>query len=441
MGRLVLLLLFPLLLIGCAAKTVQLKPLPSTSSVSTDQARITVKRESIYFADAIALDVLDNGVKVAEIGPGGLVSWDRDSGLMKLTVVDTSWNRSFNEIDIMVGEGRKYEFSISYTGVETAERRVSHVSGTPTQVISRAGTSINTTKENKVRTANNIKPSLQPMPPEPQGAALNIDFLKTSSVSPSSIAVIIGNKNYTHGVPDVEYAHNDADLIKRYVLESLGYREGNIIDLRDATQADLVSVFGNEKSYKAKLFNWLRSGESDVFVYYSGHGAPSLSAGQGYLLPVNADPSTVEFNGYPLETLYSNLGNLPAKNLTIVIDACFSGSSQAGAVIKNASSISLKRVEAKTTIPNATIFSAAGLSEVASWDEQARLGLFTGYFLKGVSGDADEGNFGDGDGSVTVGELKTFLESEVTYMARRLYNRDQHPQVSGQPEKVLAAAD
>jgi hypothetical protein len=42
---------------------------------------------------------------------------------------------------------------------------------------------------------------------------------------------------------------------------------------------------------------------------------------------------------------------------------------------------------------------------------------------------------------VAPGEVKNYLQSEVTSMARRLYNRDQHPPVSGDPEKVLAVTN
>ena len=295
---------------------------------------------------------------------------------------------------------------------------------------------------NMQESANNInkteKTSRQSRQTNMMGDISSWVFPANQIANPSSIAVIIGNRNYLKGVPDVEFAHNDADLMKRYVIELLGYREGNVIDIRDATQADFISVFGNAKSHKGKLFNWLRPGESDVFVYYSGHGAPGMSDGQGYLLPVNGDPNTVELNGYPLETLYNNLSKLPTKSLTVALDACFSGSSQAGSVVKNASSISLKLVNTETTIPKATILTATDLSEVASWDDEAQLGLFTRYFLAGVTGQADQDGFGNGDGQVTLGELKKYLKSEVTYMARRLYSRDQHPQVSGNDEKLLA---
>jgi hypothetical protein len=106
-------------------------------------------------------------------------------------------------------------------------------------------------------------------------------------------------------------------------------------------------------------------------------------------------------------------------------------------VVKNASSISLRLVEAKPDSTRMTVLTAAGLSQVASWDEKNKHGLFTSYFLQGVSKAADEKPFGNKDGKVTLSELKNYLEEEVTYQARRTYGRDQNPQISGDPRAVL----
>ena len=72
-------------------------------------------------------------------------------------------------------------------------------------------------------------------------------------VNESAIAVIIGNRNYTKhskDIPNVAYAHNDADAIYEYVTKALGYREGNIFRLKDATQAQLITTFGTEKDHR-----------------------------------------------------------------------------------------------------------------------------------------------------------------------------------------------
>ena len=65
-------------------------------------------------------------------------------------------------------------------------------------------------------------------------------------------------------------------------LPALTYREGNIIDLRDATQAELMSAFGNERSPEGKLWRFVRPGRSHVTVFYSGHGVPGLKDKRGY---------------------------------------------------------------------------------------------------------------------------------------------------------------
>ena len=45
--------------------------------------------------------------------------------------------------------------------------------------------------------------------------------------NPHGLAVIIGNRSYTHGdVPPVDYAHRDAAAFKRYVVDVLGYDPG-----------------------------------------------------------------------------------------------------------------------------------------------------------------------------------------------------------------------
>jgi hypothetical protein len=272
-------------------------------------------------------------------------------------------------------------------------------------------------------------------------ASKQVEFINNGQ-NEYSVALIIGNKSYFssgNSVPDVDYAINDAAAIKEYLIDAKGYKEGNIIYLENASQAQIISALGNEKSFKGKLYNWVRPQESDVFVYYSGHGAPSLTDGSGYLLPTNADPSTVELNGYSINTLYANLAKLPAKSVTVVIDACFSGSSQAGSITQKASSISLKPIVMPKKASNMNVLTATNIGEVASWDTESKHGLFTSYFLKAINGDADKGKSGNTDKKVSLSEIKKYLDLKVTYMARRQYGREQNPQVSGDGDFVFSA--
>ena len=113
-----------------------------------------------------------------------------------------------------------------------------------------------------------------------------------------------------HLTPDLEFAYNDADAIRSYVTKSLGFRERNIIDLRDASLTQLNAVFGRYGKHKAKAYSYVRPGKSDLVVFYSGHGVPGLKDNKGYLLPVNADPDLVEHTSYPIDVMPANLAKI-----------------------------------------------------------------------------------------------------------------------------------
>jgi hypothetical protein len=250
-----------------------------------------------------------------------------------------------------------------------------------------------------------------------------------------AVAVIIGNKNYGDRAPSVDFAHNDAEAMKHFVVEVLGLNESNVIDLRDVTRADMEAVFGNDRTPKGKLWQWVRPRKSDVFVYYSGHGVPGLKDGREYLWPVDGNLNTPEILGYPLELLYRNLDQIEARSVTVFIDACFSGESSRGPLLRGASGVRV--IPQKIAESTFTVISATGQGQVASWDEDSRHGLFTKHLLDALKGAADDKPYGNADGRVTLNEIKNYLDSEMTYAARRRYGREQQATVLGLPENVI----
>lgn len=251
------------------------------------------------------------------------------------------------------------------------------------------------------------------------------------------IAVVIGNRNYQANIPAVEFAHNDADAMRRYFVERYGVLAGNILDLRDASQAAMQSAFGNDRTHKGKLWRWLKPGKSNVYVFYSGHGVPGLSDQRGYLLPVDADPDAPEINGYPVDLLYRNLEKLDARSITVFLDACFSGESPRGMLIRSASGVVLTP-RLPDQVEKLTVLTAAQGNQVASWDESAQHGLFTRHLLDGLRGAADSTDYGTLDGEITLGELKAYLDDTMTYAARRSYGRIQTATSLGAAGTVIA---
>jgi tetratricopeptide (TPR) repeat protein len=258
--------------------------------------------------------------------------------------------------------------------------------------------------------------------PIPQSAA---------GVNPNGVAVIVGIRDYRNrDVPQVEYALHDAETVKEYVIKAFGYRRENIIFLENPTKGDLERVFGTRESYKGQLFNYIKKdGSSEIFVYYSGHGAPDLDTKEAYIIPSDCHPDYARLNGYPLDLLYENLSKLPAKSKIVVIDACFSGSSDKGMIITRASGIA---VVPKVKF-GGILFTAATGDQIASWYPEKQHSMFTYFFLKGLQGAADKNQ----DKRITVGELGEYVKDNVAYFARRLYNREQMPEFQGPPEEVL----
>jgi hypothetical protein len=251
--------------------------------------------------------------------------------------------------------------------------------------------------------------------------------------NPDAVAVVIGNKDYQHkDIPSVQFAHRDAALMKKYLTETFGFKPENILYMENASLAGFVSVFGSKDNHRGRLFNYLKPG-SDVFIYYTGHGAPELQQKQGYFVPSDADPSLVGLSGYPVAQLFENLSKTPYKSLTVLIDACFNGASDAGMIVQEASPVFIKSEIRVLNDPRNAIFISSAGDQVSSWFSQEQHSLFTYFFLKGIQGAADDNK----DGVVTLTELKDYLDKEVTFKARRLHNREQYPDVYGEPDRVM----
>lgn len=238
---------------------------------------------------------------------------------------------------------------------------------------------------------------------------------------PGAVALIIANRSYRHpDVPDVTFAHRDAAYFRQYLIETLGYREENIILVEDATLAAFRTAL-------ERLIN-AASDDHDAFFYYTGHGAPDLTSKEGYFVPVDTDPDYVKVGGVSLSEFYAALGRVEARMLTVVIDACFSGVSHQGMLLQNASPIVLE-VDPQSQLPGHVLaFTSSSGTEISSWYPEQQHGLYTYYFLSGLKGYADT----DGDRNLTIGELQAYLAKQVPYMARRLYNRTQTPQLNPQ---------
>jgi len=192
-------------------------------------------------------------------------------------------------------------------------------------------------------------------------------------------------------------------------------------------------MFGTDRNPKGKLRRFVRKGKSRVFVYYVGHGAPDPDTGNGFFVPVDADPDYIANAGYPISTFYANLRKIPAKELVVVIDACFSGRTEKGILFKNVSPAMLRVKETAANISSGAVLTSARADQLSTWYPKKKHSLFTYYFLKGLQGAADANR----DKKITMGELNNYVGEEVEYMAGRLSGKTQSPKLEGNQDIVL----
>jgi len=151
-------------------------------------------------------------------------------------------------------------------------------------------------------------------------------------------------------------------------------------------------------------------------------------------VPVDVDPDYVANAGYPLSLFYANLRALPAKEVVVVLDACFSGRTPEGLLFKTVSPTLLYMKETAAHLDQGAVMSSAQGTQLSAWYPRQRHSLYTYYFLKGLQGKADANR----DRRITVGELQDYVGEEVPYWAGREAGVTQQPKLVGRRDIVLA---
>ena len=238
---------------------------------------------------------------------------------------------------------------------------------------------------------------------------------KTKRKGRNDLAVVFGIESYKN-VPGVSFAKRDATWMQKYFEAVLGIPKNRIYYKTDSdvSLAVLNVAFGGWLEKRLKK-------DSNVFIYYAGHGAPDIKANKAYLIPYDGNPNYASDTGYEMDALYKQLGNLGAASVTVFLDACFSGANRNNEMLLADARPVFMEVQAG--IPgNVTVFSAAGGKEISSAWPEKKHGLFSYFLMKGMRGDADV----NGDREITMGELGDYIKENVSEMAGML-DREQTP--------------
>jgi uncharacterized repeat protein (TIGR01451 family) len=273
----------------------------------------------------------------------------------------------------------------------------------------------------KTLTVKGDKQSVGDMVAEDFSIDIERDIPETSIKNNDALAIVFGIEKYK-SVSNASFAKRDAAFVKEYFNKVLGIPENRIYYKTDSDvgKAEFDKVFSTggwlEKRIKDKL--------TDIYIYYSGHGAPDLKNKVAYLIPYDGDPNYASQTGYCLDDLYNNLSVLNARSVNIFIDACFSGANRENDMLLADARPILIKADKPSIKENMTVFSAAGAKQISSAWPDKKHGLFTYFMLKGLKGDADT----DHNNSLTIQELENYIKSNVSETAGML-DREQTPDV------------
>jgi len=267
----------------------------------------------------------------------------------------------------------------------------------------------------------------------PDVASLSVDVEKeipsAASIRTQDFAVVFGIESYKN-IPGVTFARRDAQWMKTYFEKVLGIPAANIYFKTDAD----VSLAEFNTAFSGWLQKRIRKNESNVFIFYAGHGAPELKHKKAYLIPYDGNPNYPEQTGYELNKLYSELNALGARSVTVFLDACFSGANRNQEMLLADARPVMIEIEGSAWVGDVTVFSAASGAQIASAWPEKKHGLFSYYLLKGLQGAADT----DQNRVITVKELADYIYGQVS-QTTGLLDREQTPELRTTDEQRVVA--
>jgi len=260
-----------------------------------------------------------------------------------------------------------------------------------------------------------------PIAPAPTPLTSDVDrFVPRSPAARAhGLAVVLGVEEYQAG-PPAAYAAEDARTAARYFEHALGIPAERIQLLLDeeVSLAQLQRIFGEDGWLARRMHE-----DSEVFVFFAGHGVADWNALVPYLIPADGDLNYLPQTAYPLDRMIERLAALDARQATVFIDACFSGLTRDGQSLLDGAR-PLVLVPSRRAPSGVSLFSAAQGGELANALDEQGHGLFSYFLFKGLAGAADL----DGDRRITAGELKLYLEERVPRAAAAL-DREQSPSI------------
>ena len=259
-----------------------------------------------------------------------------------------------------------------------------------------------------------------------QDEYVDYNIRRTNVKNSDAYVLIIANEEYDNNlVPKVPYAVHDGEILREYMVRSLGVPERQVKVLRNASKAEIEEEGIHWLSDLAQAVA-VKNGDAvaplaNLFIYYAGHGFTDLE-GNAYLVPssfrtddvaaltakgssgcklfgkkkkvadsVNYDIvlskkecSRLTSRLLGVDELCNSFKSAPVKNLTLVIDASFNGTGRDGkSLFRIERKVDPKKKKRKSNMrSDAVVMLAADYDKTAFAFDGQQHGFLTYFLLK-----------------------------------------------------------
>ena len=268
---------------------------------------------------------------------------------------------------------------------------------------------------NLERAGTNSNPELKYARLNPSGRQVEVNT--------SSVALIVGVSKYSAVAP-AEFADRDAQVFYDYARLKLGIPQDRIQTLVN----DSASVVGLLSGINKWLKRSVKQGESDVYIFFAGHGLASDDGDTAYLIPYDGAPDFLERTAISRDEVFREVSSVNPRSVTVFLDTCYSGDTRGETRLIAGRPLSIK-IQEQSLPKGFTVLTAAGGDQIAKPLKEAQHGLFSYFLMKGMEGGADSNS----DNQITARELHTYVRENVVQQS----GGSQVPELQGDAERVL----
>ena len=260
-----------------------------------------------------------------------------------------------------------------------------------------------------------------------QVAKISFDRLDPTSrqvkSNTNAIALIVGVAEYEK-TASAEFADRDAQVFYDYANLKLGIPQNRIQTLIN-DQADEVGLLSSINKW---LKRSVKQGQSDVFIFFAGHGLASDDGDTAYLIPYDGTPEFLERTAISRDEVFREVSSVNPRSVSVFLDTCYSGDTRGESRLIAGRPLNIKLQE--QSLPKGfTVLTAAGGDQIAKPLKEAQHGMFSYFLMKGMEGDADSNS----DNQITAKELHTYVRENVVQQS----GGSQVPELQGDAKRVL----